>query len=295
MVKKEELIFQIDSDAVKEAFKSNNYFIEYEGSDEMMVNDLCVLYFSSNDIYYPNTQDSFTHSIMKKDKYEWKRNKIKSAKKHIFLRDIRKQWYLGGVNEYLDTPSKLLEFLKSETSGYRVITVGSSAGGYAALLFGSLLKCESVYAFNAQLNLKVIMKNSNPFVDPILFDRVNDISWVNYFDLSNFISSCTNNYYFQSCRSRIDFEQYEAISLEAQKNIKVFRFWTSNHGFPFLRINLPQVLAFRPEELNQLKDKIWHPIFFSVRLIGLIPTISFVFTAFINRFKKKRLEVRFKN
>lgn len=294
MVKEKQVIFQIDSPAVKEAFTANNYSIEYSNENNLTENDLCVLYFSSNEIYYPNTLDSFNYSIMQRDKYEWKRNKFPSAKKHIFIRDIRKQWYLGGINATLDNPLKLLDFLKKETAGYRTFTIGSSAGGYGAILFGSLLECERIYAFNAQLNLKVTMQNSNAFTDPILFEKVKEKDWIRYYDLSNFISSSTDNYYFQSCQSKMDIEQYHAISEEAQNNLKIIRLKTTNHGFPFLRINLPYVLAFTPKELNQYVNKTFHPITFSIQMIGIIPTFTFVLKALKDRFQKKRLEAKLK-
>ncbi len=295
MVKEKQLIFQIDSPAVIEAFKADNYSIEYTDETDQTESDLCVLYFSSNEIYYPNTLSSFNYSIIQRDKYEWKRNKFPKAKKHIFIRDIHKQWYLSGINDTLDNPKKLLDFLRKETEGYRTITIGSSAGGYGALLFGSMLECERIYAFNAQLNLTVTMQNSNALTDPVLFEKVNDVNCKAYYDLSNFISPITDNYYFQSCQSQMDIEQYEAISLEAQNNLKIIRLQTANHGFPFLRINLPYVLAFSPKELDQFVNKTFHPITFSIRLIGVVSTISFVLKALNDRYKKKRLEARLKN
>jgi hypothetical protein len=292
MVKEKQLIFQIDSPAVIAAFSAENYSIEYTDETDQTETDLCVLYFSSNEIYYPNTLASFNYSIIQRDKYEWKRNKFPKAKKHIFIRDIHKQWYLGGINATLDNPLKVLDFLKKETAGYRTITIGSSAGGYGALLFGSLLGCERIYAFNAQLNLKITMKKSNALTDPILFEKVDDVNWKAYYDLSNFISPTTDNYYFQSCQSKMDIEQYEAISVEARKKIKIIRLQTANHGFPFLRINLPNVLAFSPKELDQFVNKTFHPITFSIRLIGVIPTIGFVLKALRDRYQKKRLEAK---
>ena len=294
MVKKSQLIFQIDSPVVIEAFKADNYSIEYTDETSHVKSDLCVLYFSSNEIYYPNTLDSFNYLIIQRDKYEWKRNKFPRANKHIFIRDIHKQWFLSGINITLDNPQKLLDFLRKETAGYRIITIGSSAGGYGALLFGSLLKCERIYAFNAQLNLNITMRNSNSVTDPILFEKANDDTWKDYFDLSNFISPTTDSFYFQSCRSKMDIDQYEAISKEAQNNLKIIRLQTSNHGFPFLRINLPYVLAFTPKEIAQYVNKTFHPILFSIRLIGIIPTVSFVLKALKDRYQKKRLEASLK-
>ena len=39
---------------------------------------------------------------------------------------------------------KLTEFLKKETEGYDVVTIGSSAGAYAAIICGSLLHSKMV-------------------------------------------------------------------------------------------------------------------------------------------------------
>jgi hypothetical protein len=289
-----QVIFQIDSTSVKEAFKLDNYSIEFYDESEFLEKDLCVIYFSSNEIYYPNTFESFEYSILKRDKYEWKRNKFPRARKHIFLRDLHKQWYLSGINESLNNPIKILDFLKSETEGYRVITIGSSAGGYAALLFGSLLECERIYAFNAQMNLRVTMKNSNPTTDPILFALENDVKWSPYFDLSNFLSSTTDNYYFQSCYSQMDLDQLAGITKDAQNKLNIIRFRTSNHGFPFLRVNLKNVLSFSQHTLHQYSNKTIHPIIFSFQLIGIIPTLVFVVKALKNRYQKKKLEASLK-
>jgi hypothetical protein len=291
---KEPFIFQIDSPVVIKAFDTNNYCIEYNSSDDCDPN-LCVIYFSSNEIYYPNTLKSFDYSITERDKYEWKRNKLPKAGKHIFIRDIRKQWYIGGVNSKLDTPLKLIEFLKKETEGFKTYTIGSSAGGFAAILFGSLLKVNRVYAFNSQLNLGVTMQSSSSLVDPILFDKVRNDKWKPYFDLSNFIDERVDYYYFQSCHSKMDLDQYNGISYQSKKYLKIIRFKTSNHGFPFLRINLPLILDFDKKRLETFVNKTFHPISFSIRLIGFTATIRFVIKALADRFNKKRIESNLRN
>jgi hypothetical protein len=286
-------IFQVDSPAVVEAFDTNNYCIEYDESSNCD-SDLCVVYFSSNEIYYPNTLKSFEYSIIERDRYEWKKNKFPKAAKHIFIRDIRKQWYIGGINSRLNSPSKIAAFLKEETKGFKVYTLGSSAGGYAAILLGSLLQVERVYAFNSQLNLNVIVQNSNALVDPILFDKVNDDLIKPYFDLSNFIRDGVDYYYFQSCQSKFDVQQFTSISSSTKNKIKIIRFKTSNHGFPFLRINLPYILAFEKKSLEDLVNKTFKLIPFSIRLIGFFATIQFVVKALIDRYDKKRTEASLK-
>jgi hypothetical protein len=284
------IIFQVDSKEVIETLKFDNYCIEYNDKLNFIDNNLCVIYFSSNEIYYPNTSESFNYFIKTRDKFEWKQNKFPNARKHIFLRDLQKQWYLCGINNTLNNPIQLLNFLRMETYGYRIIAIGSSAGGFAALLFGSLLNCERVYAFNAQLNLNITMNNSNLYIDPILFAKKNDPIFNIYYNLSNILNDKTSYYYFQSFYSKIDVEQFNGITLEAQKKLKTIRFKTSNHGFPFLRFNLLKVLQFSNIKLNQYVDKIIHPIFFSIQLIGLFPTIFYLFKTLITRLKKKKLE-----
>ncbi len=291
MAKEKKLIFQIDSAAVLKAFTLDNYRIEYTNEKDLVASDLCVIYFSSNEIYYPNTIQAFDYSIIQRDKYEWKRNKFPTAKKHIFIRDIQKQWYLGGINATLNSPIKLLEFLKIETAGYRIFTIGSSAGGYAAILFGSLLKANRVYAFNAQLNLNLIIKKSNAITDPILFEKVNDVDWKNYYDLSNFLTKATQYYYFQSCFSQMDLDQYDSIKLDKKNHVNLIQFKTSNHGFPFLRINLPYILKFNELELNKLVNKKFNLIVFSTNIIGLYSTMKFVINILIDKYKKNRLEL----
>lgn len=294
MDKKEPFIFQIDSPAILKAFETANYCIEYSKEEDCDSN-LCVIYFSSNEIYYPNTLKSFEYSIIERDKYEWKRNRFARAGKHIFIRDIRKQWYIGGINSELDTPLKLAEFLKIETAGYKTYTIGSSAGGFAAILFGSLLNVNRVYAFNSQLNLRVTMKSSSALVDPVLFNKVNDADVKSYYDLSNFITDGVDYYYFQSCYSKMDIEQYKAISRQSKNYLRIIRFKTSNHGFPFLRINLPYILAFDKNKLEALANKTFQLIPFSIRLIGFTATMRFVIKAIVDRFQKKRIEASLKS
>jgi hypothetical protein len=42
---------------------------------------------------------------------------VSEASKHIFLRDVFKQWYLAGINPTVSSPEKLVEFLRQETVG----------------------------------------------------------------------------------------------------------------------------------------------------------------------------------
>lgn len=72
----------------------------------------------------------------------------------IFIKDIKQSWYLLGIEGTCDinsTVNKLLEILESlHYRNKKVIFLGNSAGGYAAILFGLLLKVDKVVAFSPQ-------------------------------------------------------------------------------------------------------------------------------------------------
>ncbi|MDV7140205.1 hypothetical protein R3X28_15035 [Maribacter sp. TH_r10] len=284
---KKEPIFQIDDPAVKKIYReADNYKVKFH-SGPAVQEDLCIIYFSSNDLYYPNTPKAFENSIVAKDKFEWQRNYIQYAKKHIFLRDVQKQWYIEGISEKHDNPEALWELLRELTSGFRVYVMGSSAGGFAALLYGSLLRADRVYAFNAQLNLNVIIEGSNAKVDPILF-RYKDQERSKYFVIEDFLDTERDYFYFQSSKSILDIKQYNAL-----KNTTLLTripFKTGNHGFPFLRHNLRYVLGLSKEELHQLSFKSYHPIAFAASIDGWAKTVQVVVTTVVNRFKKKLKE-----
>ena len=109
------MIFQIDSELVKTAYKEQrNYLIQYDNRNP---SEYCAVYFSSHNIYYPNTEESFRKSIQEKNYFEWKTRCVPYAQKHIFIRDIQKQWYLCGINEKISSPEKVWDFLKKRDCG----------------------------------------------------------------------------------------------------------------------------------------------------------------------------------
>jgi len=278
-------IFQIDSDAVKHALSHlENYKVIYSdrtGADK----NCCVIYFSSNEIYYPNTGKSFNESIIKKDKYEWKNNLLPHAGKHILVRDIQKQWYINGISAKCNTPALLLEKLRELTDGYNVFTVGSSAGGFGALLYGSLLGAKKIYAFNAQMDLKVIMKSSDELIDPLLFRYQSDQVIAPFFNVSAFLRDDIEYFYFQSANSQMDLDQYEACTKKELLNR--IQFSTSNHGFPFLRHDLKHVFAMSPDKLLELSQSRMHPFVFSVKIHGLLKATMLTVEAVKKRAIKK--------
>jgi hypothetical protein len=76
--------------------------------------------------------------------------------KKMFVRDPRQSWYHRGMPSHgttLESVGEVLQRILSEHDVQRLVCVGSSAGGYAALLFGALLRADEVLAFGPQTTL----------------------------------------------------------------------------------------------------------------------------------------------
>jgi pimeloyl-ACP methyl ester carboxylesterase len=74
----------------------------------------------------------------------------------LFLTDIDQVWYQKGVRGVGPSIEAVASHLRGviETHGFdRVVMIGNSAGGYAALLFGVLVGADEVHAFSPQTEL----------------------------------------------------------------------------------------------------------------------------------------------
>jgi hypothetical protein len=274
-------IFQIDSPLVTSAYNNPNFLIEF---DEQSHNNLCAVYFASHNIYYPNTEKDFIANLVKKDKYEWYGTRIGGARKHIFLRDIKKQWYLTGINSTINSPYKLEEFLLSETKDYKVITVGSSAGGYAAVVYGQRINAERIYCFNGQQELFSLLDTSNERINPLIFRNSDNPALGKYYDARNFITNPGKIYYFYSNKSKWDISQYEHVK---DLGINILSFNTNIHGMPFLKCNTPPLLAMEENVLRKYVGRRNNPIIFSFRIVGFYKTIEGLYNQVKGKLKEK--------
>lgn len=80
------------------------------------------------------------------------KNTLKNVSCDIdFITDINRAWYYRGIDEAINNHYRLKMYLDSLIEGYDDVTfVGNSMGGFAAILFGSLLEVDKVIAFNPQ-------------------------------------------------------------------------------------------------------------------------------------------------
>ena len=276
-------VFQTDSEIVNKVYQEqDNYLIEF---DDKGNKEWCAVYFCSNDIYFPNTEDIFRKRIVEKNFFEWYHSRITRASKHIFIRDIFKQWYLTGINKKINTPEKLIEFLNKETEGYKVVTVGSSAGGYAAILYGSFINTQYTLAFNPQFEIQSLLKRSTEAINPLLF-RIKDHR-TQYFDITKFISKEAKIFYFYSNASPWDMEQNNHINKNIP-NLYTIAFQTKHHGIPFLKVAIPSVLNLNADQLMQISYKRQNPIIFTIKMVGIMETLSGIFKQMKQAYYKRR-------
>jgi hypothetical protein len=73
--------------------------------------------------------------------------------KKLFVRDLTKTWYLTGLPGLTRGVEKTAEFFRNEirsANAARVVMVGYSLGGFAAMLYGMLVDADQVLAFSPQ-------------------------------------------------------------------------------------------------------------------------------------------------
>lgn len=210
---------------VQDVYRHKNNYKVHEGE---LNSKNCIIFFSGNGLYYPNEESLFIKKILKQDYFEWEnisRDKkfLSCSKKIIFVRDVHKQWYVEGINESIDTVDKTYEFLKEISAGQNIITVGNSAGGYAAVLFGCLLKAEKIFSISGQFYLSDI---SN---EKLLWKYKDDPSRSCYYDLRSLLKDYRGTvFYFYPCKSADDMNQ--AAHVGDLENIHFVKIKSSKHG-----------------------------------------------------------------
>jgi hypothetical protein len=268
---------QFDLNKISEVYRNNpNYkILNLNHGDQR-----CIIYFSSNGLYYPNQDSIFEREIMKKDRFEWGKNILMSVKKVIFVRDIMKQWYLTGINQEISSIDKLAGFLKKETEGLEIICVGSSAGGYAATLFGTLLKARCVFNFSGQFSLEHILHfPESRYKNQTLVKYENDPYYRQYYSIIDLVkNSDVPIFYFYPAKSQIDVEQSDLI--EDLKNVYAFKFNSKRHGATCFVINFIDLFDLDIKEIIEIhsvyRNKLIKQIEFSLKISGFKKTLKYL-------------------
>lgn len=226
-------IWSPKNELVLQAFRGDNY----QCVDTGIQSDFCFIFFSSNGLYYPNTKEIFEEQIIKKDRYEWKwvvsHSKLPQyAGRIIYVRDIYKEWYSRGINDKADDIDKTLDLLRKMTEGRRIVTVGSSAGGYMAVLSAVKLGAEYCLNFSGQYCI------SNELNNP-------------YKDLAEIIRDYKGKiFYFVPAKCEADQREYQHV--KGIECIKAFMFNDTKHASTMFAGNMSYIVERSEEELSAL-------------------------------------------
>lgn len=252
-------LWEPDNELLKEWYHKDNILVKDIGRG-----DKCYIFFASNDLYFPNTIETFTERIVNKDRFEWtnmaaSREIMADAGRMIFVRDLYKQWYITGVNDRINSHDKLIDRLRELSEGYRIITLGSSAGGYIAALAGAKLNAEACFDFSGQTVLDSVRPD---FCKRMMGCEPSELK---YYDLKTVIpdSACTF-YYFYPAYNTKDREIYESIA--GFQNVFGFGFNQKNHAATMMAGNMRFIVCRDKEYMMTLygkyKGRVINNIFF---------------------------------
>lgn len=259
-----------ENSLIKKAYSMNNYACRINDVD----NRKCYIYFSSNALYSLNDEKDFEKKIFENDRYEWmNRGPSEKPKKEIFVRDIFLSWYVKGINSQLNNIDSVLEFLKNETAGYDVTTVGVSSGGYMAVIAAEYLSAERCFCNSGQFSLN----NHNNHVEenPLLKKNAENNKW---YEAYKFIEK-TPVYYFYPDGCGHDGVQMQFV--KNKKNVYIFKFRSKYHASTVLSVSLLELLSMNNDSLKELAEKYGNgkksisQFWFSVKMSGFRKTMVF--------------------
>jgi hypothetical protein len=248
---------------------------------------ICFVFFSSHGIYYPNTAEAFHHSIVENNRFEWRRNLPHHAQRIILLRDVTKQWYLEGINSTINSVDRLLDFLREKTEGMEVVCVGSSAGGYAATLFGCLLNASHAFNFSGQHCLDFyLLGEGHRAINPTLVKFEDSPEHRRYYRVHDHVAaSGVPIFHFYAAKCEGDVVHSRAV--EGLEAVHSFRFDSGHHADTCMMQNYTYLFAEDRERLKglhaKLQGRLLTPREFSVELCGLPLTLRFRLVARMKR------------
>ncbi|WP_434037635.1 hypothetical protein [Formosa sp. 4Alg 33] len=263
---------QITNRKVLEAYNTLDNFKIIEGDES---SDTVYVYFTSNGLYFPNTEEAF-EEVLSKDKYEWQHNLVNGARKHILVRDVFKQHYLKGINKDINSIDQLILFIKESCKDYKIVTLGSSSGGYMSMLVGSILNAYKIYSFNGQFDLWFKLETPElELKNPLIYRYKDDKLYNKYYDINPFLKN-NKSYLFYFCSILSDQDIYQNSKRKVDSKLFPFYIKSEIHGIPFYKQNLSRVLCSEPDKLKAIASKKHMSQFkFSLKLEGLLNTLKY--------------------
>ncbi len=229
--------------------KNNENILIEDNSDESKI---AVVYCSSNAVYAPDTPEAFKRKIMDKDRYEWYALRMDIPAKHIFIRDVGKNFYREGINDNVNSLEKLAERLKKETEGYKVRLLGSSSGGYASIALGLMLGAEYVMSFSGQF-WPFVMSDGSSFLNK----KYKDYDYINLRE--NVKNSNMPIFYMMPTKSPCDIPQYELV--KDCPNVHTCAIISNAHGVCVNKTTVRKIIDSPYEKLLKIYSfPLEHPI-----------------------------------
>jgi len=181
----------------------------------------------------------FNSNIYKSDTFEME-NTLKMYDEKcniIFLRDRYVSWYIKGVNGYSKSYEETIDKLREDIVNIKpnkILTIGLSSGGFAALYFGNILKVDKIIACSPQIvlnndsikpyykKLKNVEREVN--ILPINEDIDVNIFWCKFSDFYG-ITKRQNRYVEQNLNDEGQYNMVKGI-----RNVNNILVEGGNHG-----------------------------------------------------------------
>lgn len=226
-------------------------FYEENDNYKVVVNDennkRCLIFFSGNGLYFPNTYETFHETVEVKNRYEWETVAKSPLLRDcygtiIFVRDIYKAYYVKGINGRISSIDLLLPFLREITTGMKVVTCGNSAGGYMAVIAGAYLNAEYAFSFGGQWSIE---NRDEYYLGKYRSERGK------YFNITQYAKE--NVIWFYSALNEWDNAQKNY--LREQHKVKIFAIESKYHGYLLLFPCYEKILTIPYERIEALNRK----------------------------------------
>lgn len=149
-----------------------------------------------------------------------------STNNFIFLKDFWQCWYqkglLGVTNDIDTTASYIKQILPNTTK--KLVCIGTSSGGFAAILFAELLKAEISISFSPQtyIDRKTFVRFRSPD------SRWDDLESSSYLRLSDFITDEVTHFIHVGEHNDVDMDH--AMILSGCSSVTIHKHDTDTHN-----------------------------------------------------------------
>lgn len=262
------------------------YYNDLENFKEIIGNSnkrLCFIFCSSHGVYCPNTVEEFNKTILENDRYDWEKvcqynNFLNKVSKVIFIRDLFKQYYVSGINSTINSIDRVVDLLKSLTTGYEVVIVGNSAGGYVSTIIGCKLSAKAIFSFAGFFSLKKELEWA-PFL--IKYEKFPEKN--KYYELRTLIKeNKVPIFYFWAKGCELDYSQ--KCESDGLNNIYSFSLNQNEHGNTVAWTNYTYLFTMDYERLKGLSKKYENKVInkwtFLLKTAGILLGVKEIFKRF---------------